>query len=115
MRRMARTSTLRRSAANSPRPRRPGRNTRCGSSRTATTCVRCRTRRCSMTDSTAQSTFDRGAIRAFRFRRCEFDAGSGEARLIYAFDDGPELIETIRFPDAPYALDDARATAVEQA
>src|SRR6185369_9786149 len=66
-----------------------------------------------MTDT--QSTFDRSAIRAFRFVRCAFDAGTGEARLIYAFDDGPELTETIRFPDAPYALDEARAGAVEQA
>jgi hypothetical protein len=62
-----------------------------------------------------ESTFDRSAIRAFRFVRCGFDAGSGEARLVYAFDDGPELTETIRFPGAPYALDAARAAAVEQA
>jgi hypothetical protein len=37
--------------------------------------------------------------REFRFVRHEYAAG--EARLVYAFDDGPELIETIRFPDAP--------------
>ena len=41
-------------------------------------------------------------MQAFRFVRCEFDAESGEARLVYAFDDGPELVETIRFPGAPY-------------
>jgi len=59
--------------------------------------------------------FDRAAIRAFRFVRCQFDSGSGEARLVYAFDDGPELTETIRFPGAPFALDAARAAAIEQA
>ena len=62
-----------------------------------------------------ESTFDRAAVRAFRFVRCQFDAGSGEAQLVYAFDDGPELIERVRFPGAPYALDAARADAVTQA
>ena len=59
--------------------------------------------------------FDRDAIRAFRFVRCEFDAGSGVARLAYAFDDGPELVETVTIPGAPFALDAARAARVEQA
>ena len=31
--------------------------------------------------------FQRDAIRVFRFVRCEFDAHSGEAHLVYAFDD----------------------------
>ncbi|WP_140910102.1 UDP-N-acetyl-alpha-D-muramoyl-L-alanyl-L-glutamate epimerase [Cognatiluteimonas lumbrici] len=60
-------------------------------------------------------TFDRDAIRAFRFVRCDFDAGSGVARLVYAFDDGPELVETVTIPGAPFALDDARAARVEAA
>ena len=59
--------------------------------------------------------FDRNAVAVFRFVRCEFDAGSGEARLVYAFDDGPELIERIRFPEAPYELDDARRHAMQKA
>ena len=59
--------------------------------------------------------FDRQAIRAFRFLRCHFDEASGVASLVYAFDQGPELTETIRFPAAPYALDGARREAVEQA
>ena len=59
--------------------------------------------------------FQREAIRAFRFVRCGFDAASGVAQLVYAFDDGPELIETITVPGAPFALDDARAAAVERA
>ena len=37
--------------------------------------------------------------RAFRFVRCSY--AEGEAQLVYAFDDGPELIERIAFPNAP--------------
>jgi hypothetical protein len=59
--------------------------------------------------------FERDRIRAFRFVRCEFDANSGIARLVYAFDDGPELVETVTIPGAPFALDDARTAAVERA
>ncbi|WP_027079322.1 hypothetical protein [Luteimonas mephitis] len=59
--------------------------------------------------------FDREAVRSFRFVRCRFDAGTGVAELVYAFDDGPELIETITVPGAPFALDGARAHAAEQA
>jgi len=33
--------------------------------------------------------FQRDAIRAFRFVRCSFDADSGIAQLVYAFDEGP--------------------------
>ena len=59
--------------------------------------------------------FDRDAIRAFRFVRCGFDAASGVARLVYAFDDGPELVETVTVPGAPFELDAARVEAAEQA
>jgi hypothetical protein len=59
--------------------------------------------------------FDRDAIRVFRFVRCGFDAGTGVAELAYAFDDGPELVETISVPGAPFALDGARSAAVERA
>src|SRR6476469_10856129 len=60
-------------------------------------------------------TFDREAIAAFRFVRCDFAAESGVARLVYAFDDGPELVETVTIPGAPFELDDARRAAVERA
>ena len=60
-------------------------------------------------------TFDRDAIAAFRFVRCDFAAESGVARLVYAFDDGPELVETVTIPGAPFELDDARRAAVELA
>lgn len=59
--------------------------------------------------------FNRDAIRAFRFVRCGFDAQTGVAQLVYAFDDGPELIETVTVPGAPFALDGDRAAAAERA
>ncbi len=59
--------------------------------------------------------FDRDAVRAFRFVRCGFDAGSGVAQLVYAFDDGPELVETVTLPGAPFVLDEARAAAARRA
>ena len=60
-------------------------------------------------------TFKRDGIDVFRFVRCELDAATGVARLVYAFDDGPELVETVTVPGAPFQLDGARAGAVEQA
>jgi len=60
-------------------------------------------------------TFKRDAIEVFRFVRCELDAATGVARLVYAFEDGPELVETVTVPGAPFELDGARADAVEQA
>ena len=59
--------------------------------------------------------FDRNAVHAFRFVRCGFDADSGIARLVYAFDDGPELTETVTIPGAPFVLDEARDAAVQRA
>ncbi len=59
--------------------------------------------------------FDRAAVRSFRFIDCDLDAATGVARLRYAFDDGPELIETVTVPGAPFALDAARAQAATQA
>ena len=59
--------------------------------------------------------FQRDAIEAFCFVRCTFDAATGVAQLVYALDDGPELVETITVPGAPFVLDEARAAAVERA
>jgi hypothetical protein len=59
--------------------------------------------------------FQRDAISAFRFVRCGFDAASGIAQLVYAFDQGPELVETITVPGAPFLLDEHRDASVEQA
>jgi UDP-N-acetyl-alpha-D-muramoyl-L-alanyl-L-glutamate epimerase len=59
--------------------------------------------------------FQRDAVRVFRFVRCDFDTQTGVARLVYAFDDGPELIETVTVPGAPFAMDAASAEAAERA
>ncbi len=59
--------------------------------------------------------FDKQQIATFRFVRCGFDPDSGVARLVYAFDQGPELVETIAVPGAPFVLDAARAQAVQRA
>lgn len=61
------------------------------------------------------SAFQRDHVRTFRFVRCGFDATTGIAQLVYAFDDGPALIETVTIPGAPFALDGERAAAAEQA
>ena len=42
---------------------------------------------------------DPRSAKSFRFVRREYS--QGEVRLVYAFDEGPELIERIGFPDAP--------------
>lgn len=59
--------------------------------------------------------FKRDQIRTFRFVRCGFDAATGVAELAYAFDDGPELVETITVPGAPFALEGERAQAAQRA
>ena len=59
--------------------------------------------------------FQRDAIAAFRFVRCGFEPATGVAQLVYAFDDGPEMIETITVPGAPFALEGERVAAVERA
>ena len=41
--------------------------------------------------------FDPGSVGAFRVTRRSFDAGSRTVSLHYAFDDGPEFVETVRF------------------
>ncbi|MET0290110.1 MAG: endonuclease domain-containing protein, partial [Pseudoxanthomonas sp.] len=59
--------------------------------------------------------FQRDAVQAFRFVGCDFDAATGVAKLRYAFDQGPELVETVTFPGAPFALSPERATSVQRA
>lgn len=53
-------------------------------------------------------TFERDRITAFRFVSAHYDADAGIARLAYAFDDGPELVETLGFPDPPPVRDPVR-------
>ncbi|WP_049413446.1 UDP-N-acetyl-alpha-D-muramoyl-L-alanyl-L-glutamate epimerase [Stenotrophomonas geniculata] len=59
--------------------------------------------------------FDKHQVSRFRFVRCEFAAETGVAKLVYAFDDGLEMVETITVPGAPFVLDEARAAAVQRA
>jgi hypothetical protein len=54
----------------------------------------------------SNATRSRVPLRALRF-----DARTGVAQLVYAFDDGPELIVTITQPGAPFTLDSERAAA----
>ncbi len=51
----------------------------------------------------------------FQFTRCDFDPMQGVASLVYRFDNGPELIERVRFPDAPWPAEAGRQAAFEQA
>lgn len=48
---------------------------------------------------------------AFVFTACEYDQAAGVARLGYQFDNGPELVERITFPDAPWPREPARQAA----
>lgn len=59
--------------------------------------------------------FDKHQVACFRFVRCGFAADTGVAQLVYAFDNGPELVETVTIPGAPFVLEGARADAVQQA
>ena len=59
--------------------------------------------------------FQRDEVAAFRFVRCGLDAQTGVANLVYAFDDGPEMAETVTIPGAPFVLEGEHAHAVEQA
>lgn len=59
--------------------------------------------------------FDKHQVARFRFVRCGLDPSSGVAQLVYAFDDGPEMTETVTIPGAPFTLDPARAEAAQRA
>ena len=47
--------------------------------------------------------------KAGRFRFVRRAYSDGVAALVYAFDDGPEMVERIVFPDAPAVPDERRA------
>jgi len=59
--------------------------------------------------------FDKHQVACFRFVRCDFAVDTGVARLVYAFDQGPEMVETITVPGAPFVLEPERAAAVQRA
>lgn len=60
-------------------------------------------------------TFRRDAIERFVFVRATLDEDSGRVELVYAFDDGPELLESLHIPGAPFRLEGARREAVDRA
>lgn len=51
----------------------------------------------------------------FHFLECSYDAHSGIARLSYAFDDGPELVEQITFPHSPWPPEAFRQASFQRA
>jgi len=54
---------------------------------------------------------DPRAADTFHFTHSGYDRATGIARLGYRFDDGPELVEQITFPDAPWPADPAAGAA----
>ena len=51
----------------------------------------------------------------FHFLECSYDAQSGVARLSYAFEGGPELVEQITFPHAPWPPEASRQASFRRA
>lgn len=58
---------------------------------------------------------DPRAAQAFHFTARSYDPATGVARLGYRFDDGPELVERIHFPYAPWPPEASRQAAFERA
>jgi len=55
------------------------------------------------------------SARVFRFGSRAYDPASGEIRLAYVLDDGPELLEKLVFPHAPWPPDPSRQAAFGKA
>jgi UDP-N-acetylmuramoylalanine--D-glutamate ligase len=51
----------------------------------------------------------------FRFLACDYDSATGIARLSYAFDGGPELVERVTFPHAPWPPEASRQASFRRA
>ncbi len=51
----------------------------------------------------------------FRFLASDYDPSSGLARFSYAFDDGPELVERLSFPHAPWPPEASRQDCFRRA
>lgn len=52
-----------------------------------------------------------GEAQPFHFVRAEYDAATASATLVYRFQDGPELVETVRFANAALAIAPGREAA----
>ena len=62
-------------------------------------------------NGTARALPDPRAADTFVFTACDYDRASGVARLGYRFDAGPELVEQITFPHAPWPSEPSRQAA----
>ncbi|MCJ7814524.1 MAG: endonuclease domain-containing protein, partial [Xanthomonadales bacterium] len=51
----------------------------------------------------------------FRFLDCDYDPATGLACLSYAFDGGPELVERVTFPHAPWPPEASRQASFRRA
>jgi hypothetical protein len=58
---------------------------------------------------------DPRAASVFYFTQADYDRDTGVVRLGYRFDDGPELLEQITFPGAPWPADPAAGAAFQRA
>jgi len=67
------------------------------------------------TDAGREALPDPRAADVFHFTQARYDRASGVARLGYRFDDGPELVEQVTFPGAPWPADPAAGAAFQRA
>ena len=51
------------------------------------------------------------SARTFHFVRAQYDAATASAALVYRFDAGPELVETVRFADTAWSVPAGREAA----
>ena len=68
-----------------------------------------------MSRSAGQVVPDPRQSECFRFLDCAYDPETGVVSLSYAFDDGPELVERITFPHAPWPPEASRQAAFGRA
>ena len=63
----------------------------------------------------SQATPDPRQAGCFHFLACDYDTRRGVASLSYCFDDGPELVERISFPHAPWPPEASRQACFRRA
>jgi len=68
-----------------------------------------------MGEKASQAIPDPREADCFRFLDCRYDPATGLARLAYAFDGGPELVEQVTFPYAPWPPEASRQAGFQRA
>lgn len=63
----------------------------------------------------SQATPDPRESTSFQFTDCQYTPAEGVIRLVYRFDNGPELVERITFPHAPWPPEASRQSAFQSA